>query len=84
MQARGAPDTDYIDINEADEWIEVVNPEGRKAPLGSVNAYVASETPSADYGQIGITAEGGVVTIYQPAFLGAMEAVNIPVDFKKL
>ncbi len=85
MQARGAPDTDYIDINDADEWItQIVNPEDRKAPLGGVKAYVDSQTPSADNGQIGITAGGGVVRIYQPAFLGAMNSANVEVDFNKL
>ena len=84
MQARGAPDTDYIDINEADEWIEVVNPEGRKAPLGGVAAYVKSDDPSKDNGQIGIMAAGGIVTIYQPAFLDSMDAVNVEVNFNKL
>lgn len=84
MQARGAPDTDYIDINDADDWIGVVNPEGRKAPLGGVAAYVKSDDPSKDNGQIGIMAAGGIVTIYQPAFLDSMDAVNVEVNFNKL
>ncbi|MCB1758876.1 MAG: prepilin-type N-terminal cleavage/methylation domain-containing protein [Gammaproteobacteria bacterium] len=85
MQARGANSSDYIDINSASEWItNVINPENRQAPKGGVPAYVASATPSVENGQIGITAAGGIVTVYQPAFLGEMNSANIPVDFSKL
>ena len=84
MQARGASATDYIDMNDADDWIGVVNPEDRKSPIGGQPAYVASATPSADYGQIGITASAGNITIYQPAFLGAMNSDSITVKFSEL
>ena len=67
IAARGGPVN--VDINSADYWLGVVNPETRLAPRGGGVAYVASNTPSADTGEIGIQAGSGQVTIYRPAFL---------------
>ena len=53
MQARGAPDTDYIDINDADDWIGVVNLKSRKGTLGGVAADDSTRVPP-------ITARSGI------------------------
>jgi len=80
IQARGAADTDYIDINDANDWIsDVINPEDRTAPKSSDPAY-ADGTGDGDSGQVGITAALGIVTITQPAFIDLNES-NVTVDF---
>jgi type IV pilus assembly protein PilA len=81
MQARGADANNYIDINDVNDWINVINPEGRTAPKGGNNAY-ASGSGTAD-GQIGLTAAAGVVNITMPNFLD-LTTNKITVDFNDM